>query len=95
MRFNDATVEGQLVTADQQEAATRAFLTRIREKGPMRTSALQRQLEAEGVPHDPAYRAADRLIQKLRKAGVVANTDRVLWKVGPTPLPAPTQQEPP
>lgn len=86
MDFRKMLVEGHEVTAAQQEAASRAFVEVLALSSPRTSGALEQALIQQGVPHAPAYRAADRLLQKLRKAGYIS-FGRSGWRLGETPFP--------
>jgi hypothetical protein len=44
--------------------------------------AMKQLLIEQGTPADPAYRAADRLIQKMRKAQVIEWCPGLGWIIG-------------
>lgn len=86
MDFRKMLVERHEVTPSQQEAASRTFIEALERSSIGTCGWLQRELIKQGVPLAPAGRAADRLLQKLRKAGYIS-ASRSGWRLGDTPFP--------
>jgi len=64
--FRNMTVQGETITADQQKAVAKVLMYR-----GISHKAVQSALRGEGVSAFEAYRAADRMIQNMRKAGII------------------------
>lgn len=62
------TVDGVVITDAQIADATEA----LKQMSYFTYSEVQCQLHAAGVNRNAAYRGADRLLQKLRKSGLIA-----------------------
>lgn len=82
MKYRPMNVEGQIIDEEQQRVSCENFLTLIRRDGARKARALEALLVEAGVPAEPAYRAADRLIQKMRKAKIVAWASGSGWVLG-------------
>lgn len=89
MKFNVINVFGFAISAEVQEAALREFLDAM-VGGAKPYDVLQEALERRGVPNNrsEAFRGADRLLQKARKANVIAySKDEGGWIAGKESLP--------
>lgn len=82
MQFKDMMVYSSLVSADVQTKAFEQFLKKIENNGPQTLLTLEALLNNLGVswvrnygnPTSVAHRAADRLLQKARKAKIIVFT---------------------
>lgn len=69
MQFKDMRVAGMIVTAEGQQKAYQRFIEIIQKEGPKSMNHLETLLARQiGVPWATAHRAADRILQKARKA---------------------------
>lgn len=84
MNYTVMTVDGFRIDPDIQRAAVDAFLQQIRTQGGQKASDMQALLEKNGVAADPAYRAADRLLQKMRQARLVVWSSSRGWIIRET-----------
>jgi hypothetical protein len=94
MNFAVMTVFGHDISKEVQREALESFIETIRVRGCQPPAALQHRLESLGVPDDKsqAYRGADRLLQKARRAELIVAVRGKGWGLGPQapdgPLPA-------
>lgn len=78
MTVTDGMKSAETVSTEQQIRAAAIFVEPL----PARTGWLQTLLEHHGVREQASFRAADRLLQKLRKAGVIRWNGKVWERVG-------------
>jgi len=65
------SVDGTIISASQQQNAYRKFLKAIQESGPKTLHVFQVLLNRAGVPLGVTNRAADRILQRARKANQI------------------------
>jgi|JRYH01.1.fsa_nt_gb hypothetical protein len=82
MNYRTMKVEGHEVSDAVQRLVVPAFVEKIRAEGAQDFKAMKQLLIEQGTPADPAYRAADRLIQKMRKAQVIEWCPGLGWIIG-------------
>ena len=87
MQFKDMKVYGTPVNADIQKKAFGQFMNEIKRRGPQTLLVLESFLSNLGLPWatsttptSVAHRAADRMLQRARKAGVLTFT-KGAWHV--------------
>jgi hypothetical protein len=73
VEWKDISVEGEAVTAEQQRAGFAKFLSQLQRFGGSKYGLgdLMRHLREAGVSDSVGDRAADRMLQKARRAGMV------------------------
>ena len=72
MEYRDMKVEGHVFTAEMQRRAAECFLDAIRQYRRSRPSSLMVSLIIRGgFPSDFAGKAADRLMRKMKRNGLI------------------------
>lgn len=71
LTHTDMSVGGVTIPAQAQEMACAIFLRKIEGRSKTTIQTLKNALGTRGVPHEQQERAADRLLQKMRKANIV------------------------